>query len=50
MESKTAVEHVQEQLDLLWVSKVACHRLKHPADHHNGGDDCDENSPFPPPA
>ena len=32
MESEAAVEHIQEQLDLLRVSKVACHCLKHPDD------------------
>ena len=32
MESKAAIEHIQEQLDLLGVSKVACHCLKHPDD------------------
>ena len=30
MESKTTVEDVQEELDLLGMSKVSCHRLKHP--------------------
>ena len=32
MESEAAIEHIQEQLDLLGVSKVACHCLKHPDD------------------
>ena len=30
MKSETAVEHVQEQLNLLRVGEVACHRLEHP--------------------
>ena len=32
MKSEAAVEHVQEQLNLLRVGEVACHRLEHPAD------------------
>ena len=31
MKSKAAVEDIQEKLDLLGVSKVPCHRLKHPS-------------------
>ena len=32
MKSEAAVEHVQEQLNLLRVGEVACHGLEHPVD------------------
>ena len=43
MESKAAIEHIQEQLDLFRVSKVACHCLKHPDDDNDDVVDDDED-------